>query len=137
MYDREHLAKLLLDYQRMVQGAKPPTPDDKLGTRSPPLDDAPWANGACIKADVESALESLPFPMACIVFMAVSLGGSTWRGRSKNQSWREYVGDWWGLTAGEVSQVVDASLERMAAHLHRPTFEHTADEALTATVSVS
>ena len=39
-------------------------------------------------------------------------------------NWREKVGDWWGITGGDVNKTVDGALEEICDSLNRPTFNY-------------
>jgi hypothetical protein len=110
--------KFLADYQRHAQGARMEPPEGRLGTRAPPLEEAPWANTSCLWADLEQALRALPFRDAQILFMAVCLGEGSWRNGSKRYNWREKVGDFWGITGGEVNKVVSESIKEICESLN-------------------
>lgn len=119
---------LLQSYQSLAQGARISPPEDRLGSRPPPLDEAPYCSTARQKADVEMALRALPFERMMTVFMTVCLG--TWRNGMKSCNWREKVGDWWsfrtddrggecrGMTGGDVNRLVEESIEEMVDTLN-------------------
>ena len=119
-YTTGMIRKLLADYQRRAQGARMRAPEDRLGTRPPPLDEAPWANTSCLWSDIEQAMRSLPFQHAMILWDVVCKGESSSR-NGKRYSWRESVGDWWGITPGDVNKIVDGALEEMCAFLNVDT----------------
>lgn len=115
----------LQNYQTLVQGDRIQPHEARLGSRPPPLDDAPWAFSSCLLADMDRGLKSLPADRMFLVFMELCLGGSSWRNGMKTYNWREKVGDWWrikeeyrGLTAGDVSRMVDESLQEMVDNLN-------------------
>jgi hypothetical protein len=113
-------------------------PEGRLGTRAPPLEEAPWANTSCLWADLEQALRALPYRDGQILFMTVSLGESSWahvqeskngangkKGKKRNDisryDWREKVGDFFGITGGDVNKVVSESIQEMCAFLNVDT----------------
>lgn len=108
-----------------------------MGTRAPPLEEAPWANTASLWSDIEQAMRALPFNWEKIVFAELCLGGGRqelstgWRNGMSRHNWREKVGDFWGITGGDVKKVVDEALQEMADWLNRVTlnYEHEADTA--------
>ncbi len=69
-----------------------------------------------LKADLEQAMRSLPFERMQILFMAVCLG--RWRNRMTPDHWLEKVGDWWGITGGQVNKVVGDALETISDALN-------------------
>ncbi len=93
-------------------------PEDRLGTRPPPLDEAPWANTSCLWSDLEQAMRALPFHHAQILFMTLCLGEGSWRNGMKRYNWREKVGDFWGVSGGDVNKIVDESLQVMCDSLN-------------------
>jgi hypothetical protein len=122
--------KLLADYQRRAQGVRMRPPEDRLGTRPPPLDEAPWANTSCLWSDIEQAMRALPFQHEKILWMVVCEGESSWRNGMKRYSWRAKVADWWGragsngegkattLTPGDVNKIVDESIQEICDSLN-------------------
>jgi hypothetical protein len=128
-YTEGRVRSFLRDYQRYAQNARPPANEERLGSRPPPADEASWSATARMKADIEGALQAVSWWKVQVTFMNLSLGDSDWRHsiRSTGEprghrqsgwrdvgakdrsavSWREKVGDWWGLTAGEVTQITD------------------------------
>lgn len=120
-YTVGQVRRLLADYQRRAQGARMRPPEDRLGTRPPPLDEAPWANTSCLWADLEQAMQNLPFHHAQILFMSVCLGEGSWRNGMKRYNWREKVGDFWGISGGDVNKVVDESIQAMCDFLNLDT----------------
>ncbi len=117
-YTTSLVRKLLSDYQRRAQGARMRAPEDKLGTRIAPLEEAPWANTSCLWADLEQAMRALPFRDAQILFMAVCLGEGSWRNGTKRYNWREKVGDYWGITGGDVTKVVQGAVQEICDSLN-------------------
>ena len=115
------LWRLLSDHQRRAQGARSRPPDDVLVSRPPPLEEAPWANTSCLWSDIEQALKALPFRDAQILFMTVCLGEGSWRNGTKRYNWREKVGDYWGISGGDVHKVVDSALKEMCDWLNTDT----------------
>ena len=110
--------KFLADYQRHAQGARMEPPEGRLATRPPPLEEAPWANTSCLWADLEQALRALPFRDAQILFMTVCLGEGSWRNGTKRYNWREKVGDYWGITGGDVNKVVTGAVKEICDSLN-------------------
>ncbi len=102
-------------------------PEDRLGTRPPPLDEAPFASTSRLWADIETAMQNLPFQHSQILFMTVCLGEGSWRNGTKRYNWREKVGDYWGMTGGEVNKSVDWSLKEICDSLNRFNYEREAD----------
>ncbi len=122
---------LLQSYQSLAQGARISPPEDRLGSRPPPLDEAPYCSSSRQKADIEMALKSLPFERMMTVFMSVCLGGSSWRNGSKRFSWWRRVGDWWGITPGDINKVIEESIEEMCLFLNGAEFEDGENDAET------
>ena len=120
-YTTSLVRKLLADHQRRAQGARMRPPEDRLGTRPPPLDEAPFASTSRLWADIETAIQNLPFQDAQILFMTVCLGEGSWRNGTKRYNWRERVGDYWGITGGEVNKVVSESIQAMCDFLNIDT----------------
>ncbi len=114
--------KFLADYQRHAQGARMEPPEGRLATRPAPLEEAPWANTSCLWADLEQALRALPFRDAQILFMTVCLGEGSWRNGTKRYNWREKVGDFFGITGGDVTKVVKGAVKEMCAFLNGAEF---------------
>ncbi len=123
-YTPSMIRKLLSDYQRRAQGARPRPRDDVLVQRASPLEEAPWASSSCLWSDIETAMQNLPFQHAHILFMAVCLGEGSWRNGMKRYNWREKVGDYFGISGGDVNKVVDSALEEMCDFLNKPTFNY-------------
>ena len=109
--------KLLADYQRRAQGARMRAPEDRLGTRAPPLEEAPWAATSCVWSDIEQAMKSLPFHHGQILWDVVCKGESSSR-NGKRYDWRRQVADWWGLRPGDVNKIVDGSIQEMCDSLN-------------------
>jgi hypothetical protein len=66
-------------------------------------------------------MKLLPFRDREIVFMTLCLGGGSWRNGMKPYNWREKVGDYWGITGGDVNKVVSESIEAMCDWLNVDT----------------
>lgn len=96
-------------------------PEDRLGTRAPPLEEAPWAATSCLWSDIEQAMRALPFQHEKILWMSVCLGEGNWRNGMKRYNWREKVGDFWGLTGGDVNKIVSESIQAMCDWLNIDT----------------
>ena len=92
--------------------------DDVLVQRAAPLEEAPWANASCLWSDIEQAMKALPFHHAAILWMTVCEGEGSWRNGIKRYNWREKVGDFWGITGGDVNKVVGGALKEMCASLN-------------------
>ncbi len=93
-------------------------PEDRLGTRAASLEEAPWANSACLWSDLEQAMRALPYRDGQILWMTLCLGGGSWRNGMKPYNWREKVGDFWGITGGDVNKVVDAAIQEICDSLN-------------------
>jgi hypothetical protein len=50
--------------------------------------------------------------------MTVCLGEGSWRNGTKRYNWREKVGDYWGISGGDVRKVVDSALKEMCDSLN-------------------
>ncbi len=120
-YTTGMLRKLLSDYQRRAQGARMRAPEDRLVSRPPPLEEAPWANTSCLWSDIEQAMRSLPFRDAHILWEVVCKGESSSRNGTKRYDWRRQVADWWGITPGDVNKIVDESIQAMCDFLNIDT----------------
>ena len=99
-------------------------PEDRLGTKAPPLEEAPWAASSCLWADIETALKNLPFHRGQIVWEVICKGESSSRNGTRRYNWRAQVADWWNITPGQVNDIVKDSMEAMADSLNRPTFNY-------------
>ena len=75
-----------------------------------------------LKADIASSLSRVPFDLAQITFMNLAIGNTDWNYQRRRQrakrvvkddgaTWREWVGDWWGLTAGQVNEITSDVIE--------------------------
>jgi hypothetical protein len=53
--------------------------------------------------------------------MTVCLGEGSWRNGSKRYNWREKVGDFFGITGGDVNKVVSESIQEMCSFLNTDT----------------
>ncbi len=124
-YTTSLVRKLLADHQRRAQGARMRPPEDRLGTRPPPLDEAPFASTSRLWADLETAIQNLPFRDAQILFMTVCLGEGSWRNGTKRYNWREKVGDYWGITGGDVNKSVEWSLREICDSLNGSAVDNT------------
>ena len=109
---------MLAGYQRRAQGARQSPPEDRLGTQAPPLGEAPWAASSCVWADIEQAMQNLPFNWEKILWMTVCLGEGSWRNGTKRYNWREKVGDYFGITGGDVRKIVDDAIQEMCDSLN-------------------
>ncbi len=113
----------LCNYQRRAQDARMQPPEDKLAVRVPPLEEAPWAATSCTWADIEQAMRVLPYNWEKITFAVLCLGGNekegtSWRNGMSQYNWREKVGDFWGMTAGQVNKIVDSALQEITDSLN-------------------
>lgn len=120
-----------MEYQRLAQTTRLAPREDRLGSRPPPPDEMPLSATARQKADIEKAMQRQPFERMQITFMVLSLGGTNWRdlrerykdarGKAvtRDITWRERVGEWWGITAGDVAKIADETVEAMHADLNR------------------
>ncbi len=117
-YTPQSVWKLLADFQRRAQGARMTPREDVLVQRPPPLTEAPYAASSCIWADIETAMQNLPFRDAQILFMTVCLGEGSWRNGTKRYNWREKVGDYFGITGGDVNKVVKDAIQEMTDSLN-------------------
>jgi hypothetical protein len=136
IYTPGMVRKALSEYQRLAQGARMRPPEARLGTRPPPLDEAPWAGTARLKSDLEQALRALSFERMQILFMTLCLGKSTWANGCKPYLWRMRVADWWGragddddnhgaMTPGDVNKMNDESIEMICDFLNVDTVNDT------------
>ena len=120
----------LSNYQSRAQDARERPPEDRLGTRASPLEEAAWANTASLWSDIEAAMRALPFNWEKVVFAELCLGGGRedlrtgWRNGMSRHNWREKVGDFWGITGGDVKQIVDESCQEMADFLNGTRFNY-------------
>ena len=96
-------------------------PEDNLAVRVPPLEEAPWANSSCLWSDIEQAMKNLPCRDGQILFMTLCLGEGSWRNGMKRYNWREKVGDYFGITGGDVNKVVGSALKEMCDFLNTDT----------------
>ena len=122
IYTSSMLRGWLCNYQRRAQDARMRPPEDKLAVRVPPLEEAPYVATSCVWADIEQAMRALPYNWERITFAVLCLGGgkegTSWRNGMSEYRWREKVGDFWELTAGEVNKVVDGALKEMTDTLN-------------------
>ncbi len=114
---------LLCSYQRRAQNARQRAPEDRLGTKASPLEEAPWVASSCTWSDIEQAMRALPYNWEKITFAVLCLGGNeeertSWRNGMSQYNWREKVGDFWGLTGGDVNKIVNESLREMTDSLN-------------------
>jgi len=117
-YTPSMVRSLLSGYQRRAQGARQQAPEDRLGTKAPPLHEAPWAASSCQWADLETAMQNLPFNWEKIVWEVVCVGESSARNGSKRYDWRRHWADWWGMTAGDVNKIVGEAIQEMCDWLN-------------------
>ena len=130
---------LLRNYQTLAQGARLPSKGDTLGTRTPPRDEAPTAFRSTEKADIETAMRTLSFERQQIVFMVVCQGESSLR-NGKRYDWRRRIIEWWGFdndkehfSGGDLTKIVDESIQSMADYLNGGTakFAYGENDAVT------
>ena len=113
----------LCSYQRRAQDARRQSPEDKLAAKAPSLEEAPWAASSCVWADLEQAMRTLPYNWEKITFAVLCLGGNekegtSWRNGMSLYNWREKVGDFWGMSGGQVNKIVGESLREMTDTLN-------------------
>lgn len=106
---------LLAGYQRRAQGARQSPPEDRLGTQAPPLDEAPWAASSCVWADIEQAMQNLPFNWEKILWETVCVGESR---NGKRYDWRRQVAYWWDIRPGDVNKIVGDSIQEICDSLN-------------------
>ncbi|KKL99777.1 hypothetical protein LCGC14_1810980 [marine sediment metagenome] len=116
----------LCNYQERAMHARPPQ-RDVLAVRVPPLEEAPYAASSCIWSDIEIAMRNLPFNWQAITFAVLCLGGgkdgTSWRNGMSVYNWREKVGDFWELTAGDVNRIVKDAIQEMTDSLNGVAFD--------------
>ena len=116
----------LCNYQERAMHARPPQ-RDVLAVRVPPLEEAPYAASSCVWADIEIAMRNLPYNWEKITFAVLCLGGgkegTSWRNGMSVYNWREKVGDFWGLTAGDVNRIVKDAIQEMTDSLNGVAFD--------------
>ncbi len=121
-YTPELVYALLTNYQRLALGSRLPRREERLGSRQAPAHEAPWAATSRLRADVETALRSLPLDQLFLLFMHVCLGDSSWnRGASTKLAWRSRVADWWDTTPGTVNAETRAAIEAVCERLNGAT----------------
>ena len=120
-YTPQSVWKLLADYQRRAQGARMTPREDVLVQRPPPLTEAPYAASSCLWADIETAMQNLPFRHEKILWETVCRGESSARNGTKRYDWRRQVADWWGITPGDVNKLVKESIQEMCDFLNTDT----------------
>jgi hypothetical protein len=122
IYTPEMVRGYLCNYQPRAMYARPPQRDDKLAVRVPPLEEAPYAASSCVWSDIEQAMRNLPYNWEKITFAVLCLGGgkegTSWRNGMSVYNWREKVGDFWGLTAGDVNRIVKDAIQEMTDSLN-------------------
>ena len=118
--------KLLADYQRRAQGARMRAPEDRLGTRPPPLNEAPYVASSCLWADIEQAMRTLPFNWEKILWQTVCMGESSARNGTKRYDWRRQVADWWDITPGDVNRIVNDAIQEMTDSLNGVAVDNSA-----------
>ena len=125
-YTPSMLRGWLCNYQRRAQDARMRPPEDRLAVRVPPLEEAPYVSTSCVWADIEQAMRALPYNWEKITFAVLCLGGgkegTSWRNGMSEYNWREKVGDFYGMTAGDVNKLVGESLQEMCDFLNRVEF---------------
>ena len=111
----------LCNYQRRAMDTRP-RPPDVLAVRVPPLEEAPYAASSCVWSDIETAMRNLPYNWEKITFAVLCLGGgkegTSWRNGMSIYNWREKVGDFYGLTAGDVNRIVNDAVQEMTDSLN-------------------
>ncbi len=117
-YTTGMVRKLLADYQRRAQGARQQPREDVLVTRASPLEEAPWASSSCVWADIEQAMQNLPFNWQAMVWEVVCVGESSSRNGTKRYDWRRRWADWWDITPSEVNKIVNDALQEMTDSLN-------------------
>ena len=125
-YTPSGLRAILCKYQRRAVGARQRPRDDVLVQRASPLNEAPWAATSREWADVEAAMSALPHNWGHITFTYLCLGGNnvegtSWRNGMSQYNWREKVGDFWCMSAGDINKVVNESLKEMSDTLNGVT----------------
>ncbi len=123
IYTPSIVYNLLTGYQRRAQGARERTPEDRLGTQQAPLEEAPWCASSRQWSDIEQAMSALPYNWGHITFTCLCLGGNkkegtSWRNGMSLESWREKIGDFWGLSSGQVNKIVSESINEMTDSLN-------------------
>jgi len=122
-YTPSMVRSLLSGYQRRALAARPRPPEDRLGTKAPPLHEAPWAASSRVWADIEAAMHALPPTWDRITFAVLCLGGSekeptSWRNGMSLQNWREKVGDFYDMRVADINKIVGESVREMADTLN-------------------
>lgn len=120
-YTPEQVRGYLCNFQRRANDTRP-RPPDVLAVRVPPLEEAPYAASSCVWSDIEQAMRNLPFNWEKITFAVLCLGGgkegTSWRNGMSVYNWREKVGDFWGLTGGDVNRIVKDAIQEMTDSLN-------------------
>ncbi|MBF8255098.1 MAG: hypothetical protein HW375_5 [Anaerolineales bacterium] len=99
--------KLLKDYRHLAQGGRMAAREDRLGSQRQRQDDAPWTATAVMKADLERALQSLPFERMQLVFSVLCEHRALWR-----------IGEFWGLSPAAVVAEVQLGVRALVDRLN-------------------
>ncbi len=122
-YSRGQIRQLLREYQRLVMHARLPRREEIIATRAGHPAEGPLDGQARLKADIDMALRGVPMHHAFIAFQVFTLCEMRCaRERSKRGdafNWRRCVGEEWGLTPGEVSEIAEEVVERVYDWLNR------------------
>jgi hypothetical protein len=134
-YSRSKIVFLLSNYQTWAQRARLPKRTEAIST-GPSLGaggapQAGWNSTAVLYADLERALQRIPFRHAQITFMAASVGGSDWNHgltgwtkaflptrQRQGVTWLGVIGEWWGIEPSEVQRVVTETVDAIYVTLN-------------------
>lgn len=105
-YTTADARRLLRDYFRVAHGARGQRPEETIGSKPPPSDEGPGLGLIRQMADLELALNRLPFRMAQIIFETEAIGATHWARSCNSFEWRRKVADLWGITPGDVNNTV-------------------------------
>jgi hypothetical protein len=68
-------------------------------------------------------MRALPYNWEKITFAVLCLGGNeeegtSWRNGMSQYNWREKVGDFWGITGGDVKRIAEQSVQEITDTLN-------------------
>lgn len=118
IYNREELIRYLLNYRYLAQAVNLGR-DDRLASRPPPLEEAPWVSVSTVKADIDMALRTLPADLEKIILQAFVFRGN----RNPHAVWQG-IAEFWGITYEDSKKQAGKALDLLLAALNRQPKEH-------------
>lgn len=125
-YGRGQIRGWLAQHLALAQSARQRREDDRLGRKPLVAREAPWEEGAAFWSDMDRAFRSVPADVSQPALMALAFGkggADLWpmiknRVRERSADWREWVGEQWGITGGQVSEAIEETVSRMFWYLN-------------------